>query len=251
MKLPKAVQRPGAWNWKTALDGYDLATGSMKHLMAPAMRDWAIAHCLGTLFDAQTIWNMSVRDHTYVDGLDYECGLFVPGTHPESRYVLLNAEQQERWAAIGHVIRGLKFWTCPSYDRRGVLNNVGLRIIDVEQVAGAFKWLFVTGPTATFGAHMVREDEPVLVVEGYRDWVAATHMGLNAVALGSLWASDYQKEQLAGLNLIYCFDSDAAGMGRGCEMAASGERVQFLQGPAKDLWECFEQNQVPKFVAAE
>lgn len=136
-----------------------------------------------------------------------------------------------------------EFMMVASYDRRGVFNNLVFRFIDEDIATWMAKWLFSHGRQATFGLESIDPTKPVILVEGFFDYVACREMGLNAVGLGSAFISSYHWRFLEGLNVCFLLDSDETGSKYSLRLKDEGQKVLILKDTYKDPWEYYQNGQ--------
>jgi hypothetical protein len=125
----------------------------------------------------------------------------------------------------------------PSYDRKGILNNLVFRFVDDHISTICAKWLFSHGRQATFGLHKIDPEKPVYVVEGFFDHVACDQMGMQSVGLGSAFISDEHWKQFKDLKLVFILDSDEAGTEHSSRLREQGHKVWMLKDYYKDPYE--------------
>lgn len=143
------------------------------------------------------------------------------------------------------------FWVCPSFSLEGECTNIGFRIVDLKDVEGAFKWLFMKGNNIIYGENTVDKTKPCYIVEGFRDYVALNESGINAIGLGSVEISEEQKQFIDTLyEPILLFDNDYYGLKQALAYR-SKYRIATLQTIFKDAYETYINGEEIKILEIE
>lgn len=177
----------------------------------------------------------------------YKVGYFKveKGQLPNRNYFLFSEDWLSTFDDEEHPLFGLEFYTVPSYDRDGNLNEIAFRIIDQSQVHGAFKWLFSSGQQSTFGLQNVDPSKPVYVVEGAWDYMALTESGeANVVGLGSVLLTDLHKKNLKGLDIVHCMDMDTYGI----STRSTSDKYCFFTPSGKDPYDAYQKHGYTKLL---
>lgn len=254
VQLPRALTGH-AYYYKLACDGYDFSkTATGEAMLNQTAMEYVRAHCvIRRPFDAEKFvanCRESARSNPqllegYVSAElaeKYEVGFFQPrkGAVSNSDYVLFNDAQLDEWKMLSVDLYELRFAVCVSRDETGSVNELGLRLLNQEAAGHAFKWLFPYGQRATFGLDKADYSQPVEVMEGFRDYIAMSELGRNAIALGSVIPNDYQ---LAKINAFpdhsICFDNDSFGKQRALELMEAGHKIKLMTTPDKDAYEAW------------
>lgn len=145
----------------------------------------------------------------------YEVGYFQTSVETvlDSKYILFNKKMLQFWKESGVDLFGLEFMVVPSRGWDGQINEIGFRLLNMERVNHAFKWLFPYGQRATFGLNLCSSEQSLLLCEGFLDMVAFRESGYtNSVGLGSAIVTEAHKQELKNDNCIMCNDMDTVGM---------------------------------------
>lgn len=251
---------------KCLFDGYDLIEGDIgKLLITPKLYPYIKQTTyVENIYDnadefiEYCKWNLNKYpdELLYLDTKElmnkYNVGIYRLGdcshrSNPwnDKQYILFNSERlQDLYNLYPTLSRDIKFWVCPSYNKRQV-ESIGFRILNPFDVQTAFKWLFISGNNIIYGKDTVNKDVPCFIVEGFRDYVALKENGYNVIGLGSVEISSKQKEFINTLKTpILLLDNDSFGLKKSLEYNKQyGYGIATLIGTnQKDAWDAWRQD---------
>lgn len=177
----------------------------------------------------------------------YSCGVYYldqceDNNNPwkDKDYILFNSKMLSYVRNTYPELKNLGFWVCPSYNANNEIDAIGFRIINPEDVKNSFKWIFTCGNNIIYGKNIVNKEEPVYVVEGYRDYIALNENGYNVIGLGSVTISKQQKEYINTLkDPILLLDNDRFGLQKTLQYKDTYKIATLVNTKHKDAWDVY------------
>lgn len=219
----KGLSSKKALQYKIACDGFDLINKFDGQLLNEASRNYALDFTrvpLPEKLEEFSTYCQSYRKERKICPRElseelcekYEVGLFNTSTSLDikTNYVLFNQEILSFWKLQDVDLYDIDFMVAISRNRNGIIDGIGLRILDQTRVEESFKWLFPFGQDCTFGLHLDNGNEMILC-EGFQDMIALRECGYNAVGLGSGVITPEHLDKI-DQEFIYCGDMDNFGM---------------------------------------
>lgn len=236
--------------YKILFDGSDFLTNEVGSMIIPDMlKEYIISLTTSEIYDNVHEFLDYCPSANYIGQLSdkYKVRLYRTSWASDKnnpwnnkQYILFNPKQLQNL--------DIEFYVCPSFDEDGNV-DIGFRVVDVNSVHNAFKWLFMQGNNMIYGRDTVNVNKPCYIVEGFRDYVALKESGYNVIGLGSVYISEKQKQYINTLaEPILLLDNDKFGLQQTLNYSKDYKVATLIHTLEKDAWDTYSKGIPIKIV---